>query len=386
MSKLKMSFTEAVKRDAIAATEAYPEVLGNLLVINSRMPIHAGSKTMKVLKDAAIEGGEVGLDGHYRIKGVVKKFNKHMVEKSKACMLKRDFELGSKKSERVNIIAVNEGVLLRGYSNEYTKAMTLEDTYNSRIAQLIFTEYNDSINKDNLNIYASAVIAYMALRHKQAHGRDTKFSKHNNYSHEVVLGGNSANYNDVIIQKIEDLSRYKKVDLSKLSFKDTVKLAADIAVKYSVKPEVLSEISKAYKPLVAMYENNGKEYNAEMARECFEIMREHKGDKDIYVTGLRFLKKTQFDKVKAIDEQIIKVNKKKVVKSYKSQIFTLKERQEMEDYIPRTEGFSVDLSVNADKDLGKKAMKVDALIKFIKKSSKSQSEKGLLGGLKSLLH
>ena len=80
-----------------------------------------------------------------------------------------------------------------------------------------------------------------------------------------------------------------------MSLAETARFAEKIAQKYHLDEETLEKIGKAYEPMAKIYKKTGKS-NDSCYKECIEIMRKYKRDKDIYKAGERYLSKANIKK------------------------------------------------------------------------------------------
>ena len=275
-----MPLKEIFNREASIAHLNFPEVLSKLVVINAGESVYVSEAAVNALTK------KLSIIKHFLNKGKILTLGKVLEyvdnslksDRTAAAFFKVNYQQSGLK-----IIGLKDFSTRNGSKN-YTNKMYSIDAYNHEIGHLLVKNgvaYSGNFYEQH--IAECAADAFSALRHIQLFGKETDFFKYANYSHAIVEGFSPIHYMDIVLQKIEAVS--KEQDISALSFKDTVKLAGEIAKEYHLSEDTLDTITAAFVSVAAL---NGQG-NKIQATECYKVMQQYKNDHDIYRAGKRYL-------------------------------------------------------------------------------------------------
>ncbi len=324
--------------------------LKKLLVCNTEKPLYISEEIADTLRKYTDFAGKQ-IKNHYEIKGIIEECRDYLEEHEYVSFADRRLTFIYK---TIKIIVVDEDAEFYECSKKYNNFLNLVDNFNHEIGHFLvkngFVFAHKKARIDKIHLAECAAEAYKALRHKQLFGNDTDFIYSNNFSHNIVGGDSPQHYHDVISQKIEALASDKNLDLTKLSYKDTVKLAGDIALKYSFNAKALKKMVKVYRSVHKYFYET--EDNEGANKKCFEIMMANLDNHDVYRAGKLYLE--DYDTKKYIDE---------------GDEFWVSAREKMKAF-EKESNIILDLGKAVDERLGSKAITVNDIKKLIFKDNK----------------
>jgi len=269
---------------------SFPQSLKKLLVINTKEPIYVSDDIADQFKNTGFFRKK--LDKYFginKMSSLIKQASAHLKFTNAAAVNVKASYVKGEPGEEMTLIAINEEIKLSSESDSYTREMKVFDNYNHEMGHLLVENGTPSDkNYDDLysrHLAECAAEAFKAIRHHQEFGNSTDYVAMNNFSQFLVSGESPIHYTDIINHKIREISLTK--DLSKLSMKEVVIIAGNIAKEYSLTEKELKNITEIFKPTIKCYKKTNN-YTT-MARECFNVMEANKDNHNIYRIGKLFL-------------------------------------------------------------------------------------------------
>ncbi len=298
----KKSLKAIFNEEATLAQKHFPRRVKNLFICDTKRPIYISKGVANILTKAT-GCAKNAIKKHYRIKELIAEYRDEVrsFEARALVRQKHFFLLGF-----IKPIIFDDSVSFETDSKFYNKKIKTVDDVLHEMGHLLVKNGHKGGSLKKLHIGECAADAYRALRHFQLFGINTGFADHNNSSHVVIERYSPIHLTGAVVQKIEALS--KEVDLSKLSYKGTVKLAGKIAVKYSFDGRTLSKITEAYSHLVGEYKVDKN--TSKIAKKCFKTMMKNTKDHNVYRVGKLYLNKYEVKKnINQNDSFWVKANK-----------------------------------------------------------------------------
>jgi len=324
-------FSEAFNSSAKLMHKTFPNQLRNLLIVSTKEPLFISPEIAEHLSKYP-----------NAIKKAIEKETKLMKKLNATGIAYKFYFLENK---RLKLIGINLNISTPQQYPNTSKNMMAIGIADHELGHLVVKNGVPTRLLSSHHTAECAADSFAALRHVQRFGTKTGWFKTYNRAHTIIFNLSPIHYTSAVIQKIENLRKIK--DISKLSLKETAKLAEEIASKYAIKPEAMARINKAFENLSKIYKektnydnpNKRGHWNKLSRRDKVIILKElvrtmlkNKNDHDIYRAGKLF-----------IDLRDVK----DLIKICRKDPFWIKSRKEMSEF-EKTSGIILNLAKAAD--------------------------------------
>jgi hypothetical protein len=278
---MEQSLAQEFKKTLVAAHEAFPEKLANLVVLlvpASNKPVYVSPQIADQLTNstAAIRKAVKEIANDMRARNHVgKAYSKYKLNETP-----------------VRLIALNSDSITGAFADPYTpytKEMDAIFTLDHELGHLILWNGSRSIFGTSPQLAESAADAFAMLRHIQRFGKNTDQAGRlcERLANLVVMRCDTEHYTSNAVQRAIEIADEMGDDLFKLSLRETARLAAEIADDNHLDQRTLDKIGMAYVPIAMdpAYINDWDK----LCRKTIEIMREHRHDAEIFKAGKRCL-------------------------------------------------------------------------------------------------
>ncbi len=271
----------AIKDELVLAIEYAPEIFKNFLMCDAKELIYISQGAVDILTDATGCAKEA-INTHPEISKAIDWHLAYMYKNQLSAVTHPKYPF---MDTFIKTIVFDKSKCFLIDPKNYTREMLIIQGVAHELGHwLVDNGFSKDGSVEKLHLGECAAEAYGALRVAQLFGNKINYSYNNNATYILEEDNDLVYYCDAITQKVDRLAKDKNVDLNALTHKETVKLAGDIAIKYSHDKKLLHKVKNAYKSV-----RKADEY-AVQAKKILKIIMKTK-DHDVYRAGKRCLER-----------------------------------------------------------------------------------------------
>ncbi len=273
---LQAALARQLNQSATAARKTWPEKLENLLVLV--LPLAARI-------DISVDAPKCLTKNVVGVQQAVSYATDYLRSTHASGFANRDYFMND--GAFVPLVALQDCAGISSLKD--IKAMNVLHIFDHEIGHLVVKGgYPDFESEGHLG--ECAADAYAMLRHIQRFGLQSGFFEYYKRADQVVLGISPIHYTNIVNEKVKQVAESR--DISRLSLRETAKLAGEIAMIYALTPAILQKISAAFCHVQACCRrlpDNDPDKWPRIFRETMYAMKLHSGNPDIVAAGKSFL-------------------------------------------------------------------------------------------------